>query len=266
MRKDIINSYNEIMENQRLDSTKARKVEYLTTLKTIDKYIMGGTTIADIGCGCGIYSLHYAEKNYNIISIDVVPKHIETLKRIALKKKLRIDAYVGDAVNLERFDDNSVDIVLCLGPLYHLTDIAEQKKCINECRRIVKPGGHICFAYISCYAVFPYVVRGHSEFLKNSLQDKIIIDHRLSADDPDCFWTDNYFHSPEEIEKVVELSNLIIVEHLAADGQSIAFQQMINQFTDEEFECWMNYHYMICHESSIIGSSNHGIIVARKDE
>lgn len=266
MRKDVINSYNETIEKERLSSTKARKVEYLTTIKTIDNYITDLDTIADIGCGCGIYSIHYAEKEHNVISVDIVPKHITILKKIVSDKRLKINTYIGDATHLEMLDDGSVDIVFCLGPLYHLTDISEQKKCINECKRIVKHGGYIIFAYISCYAVFPYVIRGNHEFLRDSLQEKIINNHYIKANDEDCFWTDNYFHSPDEIEKLIKFSGLKTVEHLAADGQSIAFQQMINNFNDEEFKCWMNYHYNICHERSIIGSSNHGIIVARKDK
>lgn len=265
MREDIINSYNELEEQARLDSTKARRVEYLTTLKTIDKYLREGGAIADIGCGCGIYSIHYAQKQHEVIAVDIVPKHIQALRQSAKECGLSIAAYECDAVKLDKIADNSIDLVLCLGPLYHLVDKDEQQKCIAECRRIVKPNGYILFAYISCYAVFPYVVRGHREFLRDSLCKKIITEHYVTANDSDCFWTDNYFHAPDEITAFIENMGLTIIEHLAADGQSIAFQQMINQFSDDEFEAWLNYHYMICHENSVIGSSNHGIIVAQKD-
>lgn len=60
------------------------------------------------------------------------------------------------------------------------------------------------------------------------------------------------------------MNNLEIMDHLATDGQSIAFQSVVNILDEKAFSVWMNYHRLICRERSILGSSNHGLIIARK--
>lgn len=80
------------------------------------------------------------------------------------------------------------------------------------------------------------------------------------------FGTDNYYYSPDIIEKRLKSFNLEICDHLALDGQSIAFQSVINSMNKKEFENWLEYHRKICRERSILGASNHGLIVTKKGE
>ena len=261
---DLIESYKEIDEENRLQSTLSRRVEYLTTINTLDKYCFSGMKCLDVGCGVGIYSLYLKEHNLDVTSIDLVPKHINRLNEIIKQKNINIKTMVCNALNLSTFKDNSFDIVLCMGPLYHLLNNSDQNQCIKECIRVVKPNGIIMFSYISPFSVFPCAIRGDINRISNELVDKIIDNHCIEANSPYCFWTDNYFHDPSEIEKILINNKLEIIDHLATDGQSIAFQNTINQMTDAEFDIWMRYHLKICRNKSILGTSNHGLIVTRK--
>ena len=40
--------------------------------------------------------------------------------------------------------------------------------------------------------------------------------------------------------------------------------RQVDQMTDEEFKIWCNYHYLVCREKSLMGASNHGLVIARK--
>lgn len=266
MTQDVIASYMQSHEGQRLTSTLARRVEYIITIENIEKYCKAGMEVLDVGCGEGIYSCYLAKLGMNITAVDLVPRHIEHLKQVSRENNYSIKAFEGNAIDLSVFCDACFDVVLCFGPLYHLVNEEDQKKCISECIRVTKSNGMIIFAYISPYSVYPCVLRGDLSRCSSELVKRIIDDKKIMANDPYCFWTDNYYYSPDIIEKRLKSFNLEICDHLALDGQSIAFQSVINSMNKKEFENWLEYHRKICRERSILGASNHGLIVTKKGE
>lgn len=261
---NLIESYQEIDEENRLQSTLARRVEYLTTINVLNTYCHKSKNCIDVGCGVGIYALHLDKFGIKTTAIDLVPDHINRLKELIAQSNANIEACVGNVLDLSAYPSNSYDMVLCLGPLYHLLTSAEQDKCIIECKRLAKSGGVLLFSYISPYSVFPCAVRGNMERMSLELIEKIVNDHKIEADSPYCFWTDNYYHDPIEIETLLSRHNLEIVDHLATDGQSIAFQNMVNQMTENQFSLWIKYHFKTCRIRSMLGASNHGLVVTRK--
>lgn len=261
---NIIDSYNETDEENRLQSSNARKVEFLTTIDALKPYMKKNMSVLDCGCGVGIYSLFYAKLGLQLTALDLVPRHIKRLKELASSEGVNIKSIVGNATDLSIFEDQSFDVTLCMGPLYHLVSEEDQTACIKECIRVTKNSGLIVFSYISPFSVFPCVIRGDAARVSKTLVNKILIDRKISGDDDLCFWTDNNYYSPEDIENLLEECGLSVVDHLATDGQSIAFQNVVNALDNERLEVWMEYHRMICRERSLLGASNHGLVLARK--
>ena len=107
-------------------------------------------TVADIGGGPGRYALWLASLGYQVEHRDLVPLHVEQLMADAAGVP-GIHTAVGDAQDLD-LPGASVDAVLLLGPLYHLTDRAERVRALRECARIVRPGGPVFAAAISRWA------------------------------------------------------------------------------------------------------------------
>lgn len=264
MRENIIQAYNEIDEENRLHSSQARKVEFLTTVETLDEYVDCNKKMIDIGCGAGIYSCFFARKGTIVTSIDLVPQHIEKLIEVARDENLPIKANVGDAVNLSHIASNSFDVVLCMGPLYHMVNYSDRMTCIDECKRIVKPGGIVAFAYISPLSVLPCAVRGDLSRLSDELIERILDDQTITNDDNCCFWTDSFYYYPEQIESEMRDKGFEIIDHVATDGQSIAFQNVVNSLDEEKFNLWLSYHKKICRMPSTLGVSNHGLIIVKK--
>ena len=66
---------------------------------------------------------------------------------------MNIKVEQGNALDLSRFDDNTFDCTLVLGPLYHLFSKEDKEKAINEALRVTKKGGIVYLAYITNDAV-----------------------------------------------------------------------------------------------------------------
>lgn len=73
-----------------------------------------------------------------------------------------------------------------------------------------------------------------------------------------------YCTTPELVEKEVENYNLEIVHHIATDGMKFIIGDVVNELSEEKFKKWMAFHLSTCEDRSILGASEHGLIIARK--
>jgi SAM-dependent methyltransferase len=106
--------------------------------------------VADIGGGPGRYALWLASLGYQVEHRDLMPLHVEQLAaEVAGAPGIR--TAIADVRDLD-LPDASVDAVLLLGPLYHLTDRAERVRALRECGRILRPGGAVFAAAITRWA------------------------------------------------------------------------------------------------------------------
>lgn len=111
--------YDIFNEDSRLNHSKAARVEFLTTVRYIEKYLKKGDKILDIGAGAGEYSLYFARNGYEVAALELTDANIAAFRK-KLMPEDKIDLVQGNALDLSRYDDKSFDIVLLFGPLYHL--------------------------------------------------------------------------------------------------------------------------------------------------
>ena len=236
MMNNIIDSYENSKEEDRLTTNNARKIEYLTTIRAFDGLFAPNTKILDCAAGTGIYALYLAEKGYNVVATDITPRHIEFINKQLETKAYKMETAVLDATDLSSFPSDYFDVVLNMGPFYHLIDEENRKKCMSECLRVLKKGGLLVTAYISRYFVFPYVAISDSKYLKAELASQLYITGVLKHSDPNCFWTDSYYASPEEMEYCYAANSLEIVDHFAQDCIAPMLRSSIDNWNEEQFE------------------------------
>ena len=79
-RKEILeNYYSEWNEDDRLLS-RFGQVEFLTTIRFVEKYLKPGMKILEIGAGTGRYSHYFARKGYTVDAVELVETNIEGFK------------------------------------------------------------------------------------------------------------------------------------------------------------------------------------------
>ena len=132
----LSNHYERYDENGRLIS-KHGMVEYVTTMKYIEKYLQPKMRILEIGAATGRYSHALAQKGYSVDAVELVEHNIEIFKQNTTKDE-KVTITQGNAIDLSSFESNTYDITLLLGPMYHLFTKDEQLKALSEAIRVTK--------------------------------------------------------------------------------------------------------------------------------
>lgn len=254
----ILNEYyNNHDEESRLIKDKAHQIEFITTTRYIEKYLKQGDKIIEIGAGTGRYSIYYAKKGFEVYSVELINKNLKILKN-KITKDMKINAIKGNAMNLENFKDNTFDITLVLGPLYHLYDEYSIDKAIKEAIRVTKRRGKIFIAYLTDDSVvYSYGVRkGNLKRLKEICDDN----WNIPKIKEEIFAT----FKVSEFSKLISKYDVKEIETIATDGIAPNMADYINKMTNEEFEIFVEYHLKNCNRKDLIGYSSHVLEIIEK--
>ncbi len=241
-------------EDSRLNRSKAARVEFITTVRIIEDYLRPGDKILDIGAGAGEYSLYFAEKGYDIHAVELSDANIAAFRRKILPSH-SLELVQGNALDLSAYSDESFDIVLLFGPLYHLASPEDRLKAIEEAKRVCKRSGKLFFAFITNDMVILTEFCCNNRYFTEGDYDKETF--RLN-DFPFVFST------IEASRKMLRDAGVSIIRQVAADGVSELMEDKINALDDEGYEQYLRYHFYICEKNEFLGMTNHLLIVGEK--
>ncbi len=253
--------YNNYDEEGRLLSRHGQ-VEYLTTMKYIDECLKGisASGILEVGAGTGRYSVTLAKKGFQVTAVELVEHNLEMMKS-KIDGTESITAIQGNALDLSMFSDNSFDLTMLLGPMYHLFTKEEKLRALSEAVRVTKPGGYILVAYcMNEPTVIQYV------FASNHLRE--VTDRNMLTADWHCISEPKDLFELVRTEDIAELDAAFPVKRIklvATDGATNYNRGFIDAMDDETFEKWMEYHFMICERQDLIGASHHTLDILRKE-
>ncbi|UCE07176.1 MAG: class I SAM-dependent methyltransferase [bacterium] len=161
-------------EDDRLDR---HQLEYDITLRFFDDYIPAGAVILEIGSATGRYTLRLAERGHTVTAVDFSKKQLEKCKArvtsAGLQKK--VNFIVADARDLSDVPKETFDVVLLMGPLYHLVVEADRQRALVEAFERLKPGGLIFSALISQYGILGQLLVSHQEWIENQAEVRSIL-------------------------------------------------------------------------------------------
>ena len=265
----LIDYYNKFNEDKRLLSRHGR-IEFVNTLRHADIIIdrilkensskgMGKNNsdikILDIGAGTGAYSGYYSEKGYDVSAVELVKHNISRLK----KKYPLVKAWQGNALNLKKFEDDSFDICLLFGPLYHLFTKEDKVRCLQEAKRVTKKGGYILAAYVmNEYSVIMYA------FKENKILE--CIEHNRLSEDYHTINSENDLYDYVRIEDINSYNESAGLERdyiFTPDGAANYMREHLKRMTEEEFAKFVEYQFVISTRSDLIGAGAHTVDVLK---
>ena len=255
--------YNKFHEEHRL-TTKHGLVEFNTSLHYINECIQlykannasSNIKIADIGAGTGRYSVELCHQGYDVTAVELVKHNLEILR----SKHENIKSWQGDAQNVSVLDDETFDITLLFGPLYHIHGEENQLKAIEEAKRITKKSGFILIAYVmNDYSVISYCFKEHKykEVMEKGGLSKDF--HTICTED-DLY----YYARLEDINNLAQKAQLTRYKIISPDGPADYMRKELNQMSQEEFSAFLQYQLANAERPELLGASSHLVDILQK--
>ena len=250
-------------EDARLTSRHGR-VEFLTTMRYIEKYLFDATKtgikILEISAGTGRYSHTLAKMGYDVTAVELVRHNLDILF-MKTEPGEKITALEGNATDLSFLADETFDMTLLLGPMYHLYSLEDQKKAISEALRVTKKGGVLCVAY--CIVDAPIVQHGFQAGQTQEFIDKGIVDKDTFKQ---AMIPEELFQCcrKEDIDAVMAGFPVRRLHYAATDLFTHYISEAVDAMDDPAFELYMKYHFFMCERSDVAGITNHSLDVMRK--
>ncbi|MCM1023135.1 MAG: class I SAM-dependent methyltransferase [Prevotella sp.] len=256
---DFYNSYD---EDSRLAAAKSGTVEFLTTMRYIEKYIREGDRVLEIGAATGRYSHTLARQGYTVDAVELVEHNIEVFRKNTLPDE-KITVTQGNALDLSSFPDNTYDITLLLGPLYHLYNDEDKRQALSEAIRVTKRGGTVFAAYVisdGCLVNEGFRQGSFSvaEYIKNGLIDPETF--AAISEPKDLF----ELVRKEDIDRLMSAFPTTRLHYVASDGCALLIGGEIDKMDNDTFELFLKYHFATCERQDLVGITSHSLDIFRK--
>lgn len=252
--------YGSYDEDNRLCS-RYGMVEYLTTMRYIEKYLRPGMRILEIGAATGRYSHYFAQQGYQVDAVELVEHNIEIFKKNT-KLGENITITQGNAKNLNSFADDTYDITLLLGPMYHLFTEEEKLQALSEAIRVTRKGGIVFSAY--CMSDASVLIYGFIRGEIHNIINKCMLDP-VTFETFSKPWDLFELHRKEDIDALRNHFHVTQLHFLATDGYAHHMRKTLAEMDEDTFQLYLRYHFATCERVDMIGYSNHTLDIFRKD-
>jgi ubiquinone/menaquinone biosynthesis C-methylase UbiE len=263
----ILDYYDRAPEESRLENG-AFRLEETRTRELIERHAPPSpATVLDVGGAAGVYSFWLAERGYTVHLVDAVPRLVDEARMRNETSSAKLASLrTGDARQLP-FESNTADLVLLLGPLYHLVNRADRVLALSEAARVLAPGGVLVAAAISRWAS---TLDGLMRDLLSDPNFATIVEgdltdgqHRNPTDRIDYFTT-AYFHRPEELRTEVEHAGLSVEGLYGIEGPGWLLSDLDARWAaPERRNTVLQAARLLEQVPDVIGCSAHLLVAAR---
>jgi len=239
------------------------QVEFLTTMKYIHEIIgdTGKKKILEVGAGTGRYSIALAKEGHEVDALEYTKHNLEIMNS-KIENLTNITTHHGDALDLSRFADETFDVTMVLGPMYHMYTKEDKEQVLREAIRVTKKQGHILVAYCmnECTVI-------QFAFKAGNIWERM--NDNMFTEDFRCISEAKDFFEMVRLEEIDELnasfSEIKRIKIIAADGATNYMRECIDSMDEKTFELWLKYHFATCERMDLIGATNHSLDILQKE-
>ena len=251
-------------------------VEFYRTKEILERYIDNGKVIYDIGGGIGMYAAWLAKKGNEVHLIELAESAVE-YARANMMQDCQFVAETGNALKVNR-PDESADVVLLMGPLYHLRQREERLIALRESFRVLKKGGLLVAAGISKFSSMTWALSVYGEkqngnlveFLDdpvffNMIKGEMTTGDHLRPKEYPKFIAESYFTTTEEMKSEIAVTGFVVEKAIAVEGCIWFTPHLLEKWEDEASrERLLDIVRMTESEPEMMGMSPHFLVMARK--
>ena len=222
--------------------------------------------VADVAGGTGVYAVWLAELGHEVSLLDLVPSHVARARERSGAAGVVVDCVEGDARALP-WPDDTFDVVMVMGALYHLPDQADRLACLREALRVLRPAGALVASYICRWAsLFDGYRSGYvadDRFVAILGEDLSSGRHDNPSGHP-MWFTRSYFHTPAEIPEELAAVGFQDIQVLPVEGFTSATGVPQELRSDAGMAMVLGHLRALETEPALIGVSSHLISLSRK--
>lgn len=245
-------------------------LEFARLQEIIGRYAaLPPAVVLNVGGGPGTYSCWLAKLGYEVHLIDLTPRHLEQAREASASQPDHSLASVseGDARSLS-WDDESVDLVLLMGPLYHLLIREDRLAALCEACRVLKRGGILIATAINRFAsLVDGLMNGYIDdptFM--TILHRDLLDGRHMPDSHvQEYFTTAFFHRPEEMEAEVAEAGFSLKGLFSVQGPGEYATDLNDRMADpHRREQLLDLIRMVEQERTLMGMASHIVVAAEK--
>lgn len=268
---EVFEFYNAGTEKGRLEKGLG-KIEFYRTKEVLNKYITtNNNKIYDIGGGIGAYSSWLAELGNEVHLLDLSPFAVE----VAIKNQRQINTFVAEVSDARKINrpDESADVVLLMGPLYHLQNQNDRLQVLNEAKRVLKRDGLLFTVGISKFSSTTWALSTYGkdnnflddDIYTNMIENELLSGNHLRPKEYPFIIAQAYFHTPLGLQREVESVGFKTINKHAIEGV-IWFTPCLDEKWDDNNsrERLLNIVRRTENEEEIMGMSPHFMVVSMK--
>ena len=256
-------------EWRRLVKDAYHRLEFDTTLHFLEKHLPAQGLILDAGGGPGRYTMELAQRGYDVTLLDATQANLDFARRQVHRRGLSLrvkEILLGSISDLSAFPDASFDAVLCSGgPLSHILDPRQRSRAISEMLRVVKPSAPLFVSVMGHLSVLVVIlIEGQHEIEMPHFKDIRDTGDYLGGQG----FTACHFFLADELRAAFNLPGVDILKMVGLEGISTHQNRKLNQLAKDarRYEIWLETHFQTCTHPAVVDTSEHMLIICRKQQ
>jgi len=262
---DIATYYNSHPEREH-SRLNRHQLEYDLTWRYLNQYLPSRGSILEVGAATGTYTSELAKRGYTLTSVDLSATLLdecrENTANEGLDKQVRL--VVADVRDLSQITEKGFDVVLLMGPLYHLVEEADRMVALKEVFDRLRPGGIIFSSFISRFGPMGDLLKDIPGWIEDQTEVQSLIEKGRRPDDYPRGGFRGYFARASEIVPLHEALGFETLVLAGVEPAISADDESYNKLQGKQRQLWLDLLYKISTEKSIIGASRHLLYIGKK--
>ncbi|MBN2549624.1 MAG: methyltransferase domain-containing protein [Anaerolineales bacterium] len=264
--QDVIARMYDSQSQKEWDRMDRHRTEFAVTLKAMAEYLpKPPARILDCGGGPGRYAIELTRQGYQVTLFDLSAEELSLARIKAQEAGVDLEAYLqGSATDLSGFAPGSFDIVLLMGPLYHLLELEQRQRAVIEARRVLKPGGMLLATFITRYSGHRYAAREEADWILRDepASQELLETGRLPPRPSREGGFVAYMAHPTEAAPLIWENGLELVTLLGVEGLVSMIEDQVNAQEGELWERWVELNYHLSSDPALHAGVEHLLAVA----
>lgn len=260
---DIVQYYNDNQEEHRHES---QQLEFLVTQKLLLRFLPKPCKVLELGSGSGHYTCELASGGHQVTAIELTPSLSEISQQRLTHLKLDDLAKIhcADARTWLGEDTKTYDVVVCMGPMYHLEQKSERSQIMKAMSKRLKKDGLLITTHLTKVGLMSYMLSRFPEWGLSRLQADEILNQGFASNHPRSGDFRGYYSSSSEIKELHKSCGQKGIQIFSQDPCIGAVDEIFNPLPQKIKLNWANILIDVASEPDFWGSGRSLICFSKK--